>query len=409
MVYMARRPYSSTLGSLAHATVSMVFYGEDLEISNTGKILWHKLPVSLFNLWVFLIAVEPDRLVVEETHSSVVRMVRTSAALRRGAGSILPGCKNEKILLNLVGLSASEGFVYPGLLVYPVVNSPKTPTYGVEAIHQVYKLEALDVRVRVCSTDVTSVAVSAEKIFLVKTKPKTFPPCSSLSFCNLSPISVTFLKYSELVLGFRCPWFFPIWVFHIGLCLRTTPTLNLVYHSSSFHMSMLPNLFNDLELHTLTKLLYTTCYVFCFVYPQNTFDTTKYTSLEDVYEKFGKPMVVVKLLSHTQDYRSQRFHGVVRFCRRQILGGWKTSPHRQKCKVLKTGSITEPVVLLVQWFNWFNRSDRSKKPDDVRYQAVFEVYKTGSLTGSRLNRSNRPVQTGFQNTAKVEDIFTAPR
>ncbi|KAL4579424.1 hypothetical protein LXL04_015571 [Taraxacum kok-saghyz] len=37
MAYMARRPYSSTLGSLAHATVSMVFYGEDLEISNTGN------------------------------------------------------------------------------------------------------------------------------------------------------------------------------------------------------------------------------------------------------------------------------------------------------------------------------------------------------------------------------------
>ncbi|KAL4562150.1 hypothetical protein LXL04_034344 [Taraxacum kok-saghyz] len=37
MAYMARRPYSSTLGSLAHATVSMVFYGEDLEISNTGQ------------------------------------------------------------------------------------------------------------------------------------------------------------------------------------------------------------------------------------------------------------------------------------------------------------------------------------------------------------------------------------
>ncbi|KAL4558552.1 hypothetical protein LXL04_036753 [Taraxacum kok-saghyz] len=36
MAYMAQRPYSSTLGSLAHATVSMVFYGEDLEISNTG-------------------------------------------------------------------------------------------------------------------------------------------------------------------------------------------------------------------------------------------------------------------------------------------------------------------------------------------------------------------------------------
>ncbi|KAL4583591.1 hypothetical protein LXL04_008169 [Taraxacum kok-saghyz] len=36
MTYMARRPYYSTLGSLAHATVSMVFYGEDMEISNTG-------------------------------------------------------------------------------------------------------------------------------------------------------------------------------------------------------------------------------------------------------------------------------------------------------------------------------------------------------------------------------------
>ncbi|KAL4557590.1 hypothetical protein LXL04_035774 [Taraxacum kok-saghyz] len=36
MAYIARRSYSSTLGSLAHATVSMVFYGEDLEISNTG-------------------------------------------------------------------------------------------------------------------------------------------------------------------------------------------------------------------------------------------------------------------------------------------------------------------------------------------------------------------------------------
>ncbi|KAL4566168.1 hypothetical protein LXL04_030278 [Taraxacum kok-saghyz] len=36
MAYMARRPYSSTLGSLDHATVSMVFYGEDLEIFNTG-------------------------------------------------------------------------------------------------------------------------------------------------------------------------------------------------------------------------------------------------------------------------------------------------------------------------------------------------------------------------------------
>ncbi|KAL4557700.1 hypothetical protein LXL04_035887 [Taraxacum kok-saghyz] len=107
MAYMARRPYSSTFGSLAHATVSMVFYGEDLEISNTGKILWHKLPVSLFNLWVFLIAVEPEGLVVEE-------------------------------------------------------------------------------------------------LFL---------------FCNLSPISVTLQKYSELVLGFRCPWFFPIWVFHVNPCV----------------------------------------------------------------------------------------------------------------------------------------------------------------------------------------------
>ncbi|KAL4575152.1 hypothetical protein LXL04_021994 [Taraxacum kok-saghyz] len=34
---MAQRPYSSTIGSLAHATVSMVFYGEDLKISNTGS------------------------------------------------------------------------------------------------------------------------------------------------------------------------------------------------------------------------------------------------------------------------------------------------------------------------------------------------------------------------------------
>ncbi|KAL4567052.1 hypothetical protein LXL04_022623 [Taraxacum kok-saghyz] len=73
-------------------------------------------------------------------------------------------------------------------------------------------------------------------------------------------------------------------------------------------------------------------------------------------------------------------------------------------KVLKTGPITEPVVLLVQWFNWFNRSDRSRKPDDVRYRAVFEVYKTGSFTGSRLNRSDRPVRTGFQNT-DLDDIF----
>ncbi|KAL4583590.1 hypothetical protein LXL04_008168 [Taraxacum kok-saghyz] len=39
MAYMVRRPYSSTLGSLAHATVSMVLYGEDLKISNPGKTI----------------------------------------------------------------------------------------------------------------------------------------------------------------------------------------------------------------------------------------------------------------------------------------------------------------------------------------------------------------------------------
>ncbi|KAL4562450.1 hypothetical protein LXL04_034655 [Taraxacum kok-saghyz] len=38
-------------------------------------------------------------------------------------------------------LSASEGFVYPGLLVYPVVTSPKTSAYGVEAIQQLRSFE----------------------------------------------------------------------------------------------------------------------------------------------------------------------------------------------------------------------------------------------------------------------------
>ena len=57
-------------------------------------------------------------------------MVRTSVALRRDAGSILPGCRNEKILINSVGLSASGWFVYPVLLVYPVVICPKTLLSG---------------------------------------------------------------------------------------------------------------------------------------------------------------------------------------------------------------------------------------------------------------------------------------
>ena len=57
-------------------------------------------------------------------------MVRTSVALRRDAGSILPGCKFEKDINQLVGLSASGWFVYSVLLVYPVVICPKTLLYG---------------------------------------------------------------------------------------------------------------------------------------------------------------------------------------------------------------------------------------------------------------------------------------
>ncbi|KAL4571331.1 hypothetical protein LXL04_018089 [Taraxacum kok-saghyz] len=33
-------------------------------------------------------------------------------------------------------------------------------------------------------------------------------------FCNLTPNLCNTLTYSELVLGFLRPWFFPIWVFH---------------------------------------------------------------------------------------------------------------------------------------------------------------------------------------------------
>ncbi|KAL4590020.1 hypothetical protein LXL04_002938 [Taraxacum kok-saghyz] len=63
-------------------------------------------------------------------------MVRAHVSPRRDAGSILPGCRNEKILINSVGLSASGRYVYPGPLVSPVVSCPKTSTYGVEAIQQ---------------------------------------------------------------------------------------------------------------------------------------------------------------------------------------------------------------------------------------------------------------------------------
>ncbi|KAL4591955.1 hypothetical protein LXL04_004932 [Taraxacum kok-saghyz] len=55
MTYMARRPYSSTLGSLAHATVSMIFYGKDLKISNTGMehlIIIHTQPRAINHLSV---------------------------------------------------------------------------------------------------------------------------------------------------------------------------------------------------------------------------------------------------------------------------------------------------------------------------------------------------------------------
>ncbi|KAL4555744.1 hypothetical protein LXL04_038372 [Taraxacum kok-saghyz] len=101
MAYMARRPYSSTLGSLAHATVSMVFYGEDLEISNTGR--------------------SAETLMCLKPHTHIIRSIALS----------------------------------------PFV---------------------------------------------------------------ISPISVTFLKCSELVLSFRHPWFFPIWVFHVNPCV------SVIYH-----------------------------------------------------------------------------------------------------------------------------------------------------------------------------------
>ncbi|KAL4584300.1 hypothetical protein LXL04_008896 [Taraxacum kok-saghyz] len=66
-------------------------------------------------------------------------MVRALVSPRRDVGSILPGCRNEKILINSAGLSASGWCVYPGSLVYPVVSCPKTSTYGVATIQQIVK------------------------------------------------------------------------------------------------------------------------------------------------------------------------------------------------------------------------------------------------------------------------------
>ncbi|KAL4586607.1 hypothetical protein LXL04_011245 [Taraxacum kok-saghyz] len=59
------------------------------------------------------------------TQPTVVRMVRAHVSPRRDAGSILPGCRSEKILIISIGLSASGRYVYPGPLVSPVVSCPE--------------------------------------------------------------------------------------------------------------------------------------------------------------------------------------------------------------------------------------------------------------------------------------------
>ncbi|KAL4574574.1 hypothetical protein LXL04_021408 [Taraxacum kok-saghyz] len=146
MAYMTRRPYSSTLGSLAHATVSMVFYGEDLEISNTGWRLWK----YAFQIQQF-------------------------------------------------------------------VCTPGTIT---------------------C------------KLFWLK--PKTFPPCSSLFFCNLSPNLCNTLKYSELVLGFHRPWFFPIWVFHIYTVKTNFPA---IFMNFSTKREVPDEHMTDLNLYSSTAVV----------------------------------------------------------------------------------------------------------------------------------------------------------
>ena len=55
-------------------------------------------------------------------------------------------------------------------------------------------------------------------LFWLKPKPKHFHHLA-LSFVISLQIFVTLQKYSELVLGFRHPWFFPIWVFHVNPCV----------------------------------------------------------------------------------------------------------------------------------------------------------------------------------------------
>ncbi|KAL4590291.1 hypothetical protein LXL04_003219 [Taraxacum kok-saghyz] len=53
--------------------------------------------------------------------------------------------EKPKVVVNWCeGLSASGWFVYPGLLVYPVVSCPKTSTYGVWAIQQGMKKSELE-------------------------------------------------------------------------------------------------------------------------------------------------------------------------------------------------------------------------------------------------------------------------
>ncbi|KAL4582168.1 hypothetical protein LXL04_006710 [Taraxacum kok-saghyz] len=76
--------------------------------------------------------------------------------------------------------------------------------------------------------------------------------------------------------------------------------------------------------------------------------------------------------------------------------------------VLKTGSITEPVVLLVQWFNWFNRSDRSKKPDDSLPWYFTSKWLSPHFRASKWmnqeDRSNRKGKENLTQNRKIDDF-----
>ncbi|KAL4564247.1 hypothetical protein LXL04_028304 [Taraxacum kok-saghyz] len=97
-------------------------------LSNHRKIFWITVMAAFKTIWD---ARNEKTFNNKERSKEIIFTTAQNLAFNwRDAGSILPDCKFEKDINQLVGISANGWFVYPVLLVYPVVICPNTLLSG---------------------------------------------------------------------------------------------------------------------------------------------------------------------------------------------------------------------------------------------------------------------------------------